>query len=214
MTRLLSFPTPRPQNRARRARQTSDCSGAWRAAAALCGLVMMPLAAFGQTAGLTTEWEIRNTLKDLVSNTERLVPMLDQINPQDWVSKGAPEAYLQQWKSLKAESGYLIQTTQSLAATPTKTTLTLQVYLRMVAMESMLESLTEGIRRYQNPALADLFQAMVTETNSGRARLRDYLVELVAAKEDELRIVDQEAQRCRSVLIKQPMPKQERKPNP
>lgn len=177
-------------------------------------LAMLPLALFGQTAGLTTEWEIRSTLKDLVAQTERLVPMLDQVHPQDWIAKGAPEAYLQQWKSIKAESGYVIQTTQSLAATPAKTTLVLQVYLRMQAMESLLESLAEGVRRYQNPALADLFQAMASENNSGRARLRDYLVELVAAKEEELRIMDQEAQRCRTILIKQPLPKPERKTNP
>jgi len=35
--------------------------------------------------------------------------------------------------------------------------------------------------------------------------LREYLVELVAAKEAELRIVDQEAQRCRAALIRQPV---------
>ena len=61
----------------------------------------------------------------------------------------------------------------------------------------MLDSLSEGVRRYQNPALAELIQGTISENLVHRARLRNYLSELVATKQDELRIANEEAQSCR-----------------
>jgi hypothetical protein len=79
-------------------------------------------------------------------------------------------------------------------------------------MESTLGSLVEGIRKYQNPALADLTQSVMAENSNNLDRLRHYLQDLAAQKEQEFQIADREAQRCRSVLLNQPAPK-ERKPS-
>jgi len=44
------------------------------------------------------------------------------------------------------------------------------------------------------------------ETLASRDRLRHYVVELAAIKEQEFAIMDQEAQRCRAMLSRQPAP--------
>jgi hypothetical protein len=170
----------------------------------LLPVILFPLAAFSQPAELTPAWDLRKTLDELKSHTARLTPMLQEVKPGEWVAKGAPETYVDQWQAIVDEAGYLVRTADKLAANPATASVTLETYLRLQAMEAMLDSLSQGVRRYQNPALADLLQGMVAENNTNRSRLRDYLVELVAAKEEEFRIVDQEAQRCRAALIRQP----------
>jgi hypothetical protein len=50
------------------------------------------------------------------------------------------------------------------------------------------------------------------ENSNNLDRLRHYLQDLAAQKEQEFQIADREAQRCRSVLLNQPAPK-ERKPS-
>ena len=80
-----------------------------------------------------------------------------------------------------------------------------------MAMESTFGSVIEGIRKYQNPALADLVQAVMGENSTNRDRLRQYIQDLAEQKEQEFRVVDQEAQRCRETLLHQPS-SQERKP--
>lgn len=168
--------------------------------------LLAALPVFGQSAGVMPEWEIKQSLASLAGQTQRLQPILEQIRPQDWTAQGAPEAYLDQWKSLRAEIQHLRRNTDSLVRQPDRLALTLEVFFRLQAMESMLDSLGQGVRRYQNPALADLLQGVVTETAPGREKLRQYLVDLAAAKEEELRIADQEAQQCRAIRIKQPKP--------
>ena len=82
-----------------------------------------------------------------------------------------------------------------------------ETYLRMQAMESTLGSLIEGIRKYQNPALADLAQSVMTENSTNRDRLSQYLRDLAAQKEKEFQVADREAQRCRGMILNQPTPK-------
>lgn len=157
-----------------------------------------------QAAELTPAWNISESLLELVSQSQRLSPVLDELRPEEWVSKGAPEGYVDQAKSARNQIAYLKQTAEQLSRRPQSMTGTLEVFLRLMALESMLDSLSQGVRRYQNPALADLLQGVISENSANRGRLREYLVELVATKETELRIADAEAQRCRGMLIRQP----------
>lgn len=176
-------------------------------------VTVLPILLFAQTlaaqggqtpAGMQPVWEIQKTLDALIAQTRRMAPMLDEIRAKDWVAKGAPDAYIQQQQSVRNEINYLIQTTQALKARPERMADTLRVYLRLQSLESLLDSLAQGVRRYQNPALADLIQGMIVENDNNRRQLRSYLEELVANKEDELSIMNEEAQRCRGMLIRQP----------
>ncbi len=151
-------------------------------------------AAWAQASpGVTPGWELKKQLDGLVAQTRRLTPLLEQVKPQDWGADG----YREQHKSAQAEVEYLARSAAALAAEPEKMTLALEAFLRLEGLERMLDSLSEGVRRYQNPALAELIQGTISENLVHRARLRNYLSELVATKQDELRIANEEAQSCR-----------------
>jgi len=68
----------------------------------------------------------------------------------------------------------------------------------------MMVSFIEGVRRHQNPAVANLLEEIMNENSDNSQKLRDYLVELATLKETEFKVADQEAQRCRSELVRQP----------
>lgn len=183
----------------------------------ICSFLLFAVASMAQTAppaGVSSEWDVRKLLDGLDIQAQHLKPIIDQVKPEAWVSKGAPEAYVAQWKSAQAELRYLLSSSEALSRDPEKLTLALDTYLRMQTMESTLGSLVEGIRKYQNPALADLTQAVVTENSNNRDRLLEYLRELAAQKEQEFQVADREAQRCRGTLLNQPATKDKKSVHP
>jgi hypothetical protein len=158
----------------------------------------------GQESGVALDWDVREALSKLVEATKRLTPILDQVHPKEWIARGATPTYADQMQAIQNEIGYLEQTVAEVKKDPQRMTKTLEAYLRLQSIDVMVRSLSEGIRRYQNPAVADLLSGVMTENSDQTARLRDYLVELVAAKETELKIADDEAQRCRGMLVNRP----------
>ena len=165
--------------------------------------VLAACAAVAQT-GVATEWDVRTLVRALDTQEQHLRPLLDQIKPDTWISKGAPQTYLAQWKSTEAELRYLLQTSQALSQQPEKLPLALDTYFRMESLDAMLGSLVEGIRNYQSPQVAASVQAVVNETSGNRDKLRDYIRELAKQKDTEFQIADREAQRCRAALLRQP----------
>lgn len=159
-----------------------------------------------QQQGVSTEWEIGKTLEGIASHATRLDPILDQLQPQDWVAKGAPEQYVTQWKNSRTEAKALAQAAEALKQKPDRLPDALQVLFRIQSLHTMLQSLGEGIRKYHNPAVADLLNAVVAEGGANRARLQQYIVDLATEKEQEFRVADQEAQRCRESISRQPAP--------
>ncbi|HVX67620.1 MAG TPA: hypothetical protein VHA11_13495 [Bryobacteraceae bacterium] len=171
-----------------------------------------------QSGGIPPEWELQKRLTALADHVQRIKPVLDQLKPQDWVSQGAPAAYQNQVQRTRSEIDYLIGTTKELTARPEKLTLALETYLRMQSIEAMLRSVAGGIRKYHNPAVADLLESLIANTTTDRDLLREYLVELAADREQQFALVDREAQRCRASLVRQPAavvhksgPKEERR---
>jgi hypothetical protein len=172
--------------------------------AGLCGFAALLVSgvAVAQSGGMEPDWEVRKDLANLADNIQRLKPILEQVKPQNW--QGAPAAYVEQGKRVGAEIDYLITSTKILAAQPTKITAALTAYFRMQSVDLMLRSYAEGIRKYQNPALAELLQGALASTAAGREKLRQYIMDLAADKEQELRVMNDEAQRCRGMLSRQP----------
>jgi hypothetical protein len=155
-------------------------------------------------AGVQAEWDISQTLDALSAQARRLKPILDQLTPQQWVSKGAPDTYVKQWKSSQDELGYLVDSAKTLVKQPERLTAALETYFRMQSLEMQLRSLADGVRNYQNPAIGDLLIGVLAENSSNRDKLRQYITDLAVTKEQEFKIADQEAQRCRGVLSRQP----------
>ncbi|MFB3829351.1 MAG: hypothetical protein ACE15B_21460 [Bryobacteraceae bacterium] len=157
-----------------------------------------------QEGGLTPVWDIGAVLKEIGAHAGRLVPLLDQADPSGWILKGAPEAYVAQWKSCKEQAAALAGDAAALAKSPETLPGALKVFFRMQSLEFSLNSLGAGIRRYQNPALADLLASVAAENGANRERFQRYIVDLAAQREEEYRIMDHEAQRCRAQLSRQP----------
>lgn len=164
--------------------------------------------------GLTTEWNIQKTIHAVGTQASRLIPMLDEVRPDEWIAKGAPDAYVAQLRDLRAELGYAARTAQELQQDADDLGKAFELFMRLDSSRGMYRSLVQGVRTYQNPALADLLESVELEGDAPRAHLRNYLIELATMKERELKIIDQEAQRCRGMLIRQPAAKPAPKPKP
>ncbi|MBM3776254.1 MAG: hypothetical protein FJW37_13990 [Acidobacteria bacterium] len=165
-------------------------------------LAAVALCAQSPKQGITPEWGIRQTLEGIAANASRLLPVLEQIDPATW--KGASEGYIAQMESCRAQARALALAARDLARSPEKLSSQLEAYFRLQFLESSLRSLGEGIRRYQNPALADLVLAMLAENGANRERIERYIVDLAAEKEQYCAVADREAQRCRGAISRQP----------
>jgi D-hexose-6-phosphate mutarotase len=170
----------------------------WMVAALLSGCV------WGQSTGFDNEWDVRKLLQTLTAGTKRVRPILEQADPQKWNDASSGQAYSAQWKTALNEIQYLNTTTEGFAKQPERLTLALETYFRLQAMETSLSSFVDGMRKYGNPAVADLLEGTMRENSANREHLKQYITELAQTKEQECQIMDKEAQRCRATLSKQP----------
>jgi hypothetical protein len=156
------------------------------------------------SGGMESEWDLKTMLKALAAGAKRLQPLMEQVNPAKWENTQGASAYTAQWKAAQDEIRYLDHSANSFAKEPERLTLGLETYFRLQSIQNAIGSFTEGVRKYQNPAVADLLQSELSENLRNRAQLRAYLTELAQQKEQELKIMDQEAQRCRGVVNRHP----------
>jgi hypothetical protein len=70
------------------------------------------------------------------------------------------------------------------------------------AFHGALGALLGGLRRYQNPALADLIESVAAGDQADIEHLQTYVLQLADEKEQEFQVVEHEAQRCRADLTK------------
>ena len=125
--------------------------------------------------------------------------------PQQWQTKGAPATYVSQLSGARAEVGYLIASAGNLGRQPDKLSVALETYFRLQSVETQVGSLVDGVRRYQNPAVGDLIISVMSANSANRDQLRQYISDLAQSREQEFRIADSEAQRCRAQLLRQPV---------
>lgn len=156
------------------------------------------------TEGVAPSWDIQKLIASLGAQAQHLAPLIDQVKPETWVAKGAPETYISQWKTTQAELKYFLAISQQFSKKPERLSFALETYFHMQAMDQFLGSLIEGIRRYQSVDLANHAQTLSDENSSNRERLRQYITDLSKQQEQEMRVMDQEAQRCRTTISHQP----------
>lgn len=171
---------------------------------------LAPVCALAQ-ASVPTEWDVKKMVEAIASQSERFQPLVMAIDPKAWISRGAPEAYVQQWESAKAQAETLKLSSGNLVREPAKLTAALDTFFRLQNLEVSLTSLIDGVRKYQNPALADLLQSVLSENSTSRQQLRQYLVDLAALKEQEFKVMEEEAQRCRTAVTRPSSAAPERK---
>jgi hypothetical protein len=134
----------------------------------------------------------------------RIEPMLEQLRPNDWIAKGAPDTYLAQWNSTREQFRAIRSDMSALAQHPDHLSESMNTLFRVQSTQQILGSLMGGVRKYQNPALADLIESVAAEASGDIDRLERYLLQLSDEKEQQLTLVDHEAQRCRGSLSRQP----------
>jgi len=140
----------------------------------------------------------------LAASVRHVEPLLKQVNPADWVEKGAPDAYVRQLQTTKQAIAALVASSDELARQPEKMAVALDVYFQMERMELLMGSLREGIRKYQSAELDELIRQDLASNVLHRERLRQHIRDLADLREQEYQIANEEAQRCRGLLTKQP----------
>jgi len=157
-----------------------------------------------QSAGLESDWDIAAVLREIGAHAARVLPLLDRADAGEWAAKGAPAAYAAQLRSSKEQAHALADDAKALAADPETLSAELQVLFREQGLETLLNSIAEAMRKYQNPAAAQELIAIAAEGGANRDRLEEYVVNLAAEREKEYQVMDKEAQRCRAVVLAPP----------
>ena len=166
----------------------------------LLACALFSLSAMGQEA----VWDNSPHAADLAAQAARLKPLLDQLKPEEWVSKGAPPTYVTQLRSAQLELAGLTAAATQLDKQPQKLTVALDTYFRLQSLEWRFESLIDAVRRYQNPAVGDLMLSVLRGNSANRDSLREYITDLATRKEQEFTVVNQDAQSCRTQLSQIP----------
>lgn len=155
-------------------------------------------------AGLETPWDARQIVTQVEQNNAKLGPLLTKLNPQRWYDeKGAPSTYIVQWQTAQQELKDVATTTQLLKQKIDSLSAALDVYFRMEALEVTARSLNEGTQRYADRATADQLSATIAQNFTNRERFREYIKDLASSTEQNFKIADEEAQRCRVTMSQQ-----------
>jgi len=167
---------------------------------------VLPLAAQnpGPTAdgGLLPDWELKPRVEKLIQGLERVRPLLERLQPERWTGAGAPRQYEQQYRDCLQTLGHVQNVAARLAERPNRLTLAVETLVRLETFIDLTTSLSQAIRRYQNPAVADLVESELAAA-SDREWLRRHVLELSAVREREWETAEQEAQRCREQTLRQ-----------
>lgn len=136
--------------------------------------------------------------------SDHLEPMFEEVHASEWISKGAPQAYISQWKSIAEQNGAIQTDMAAIAQHPEAMQEIMRALFRVHRFDSDLYGLLDGIRHYQNPALADLIESVASGDQDGVVQLQQYVLDLADERERQLDVENEEAQRCRASLASQP----------
>ena len=153
--------------------------------------------------GVAAVWDVRANVAALVADVQKVEPLLRRVDAPHWVTRGAPEAYVRQHASAQAAVQQLVLATQRLSQDPEKLTAVVDVYFELERMELLMNSLRDGVRKWQSDDLANMFTQVMGTNILHRDRLRQHMRDLANARETEFRIANEEAQRCRGMLTRQ-----------
>jgi hypothetical protein len=170
---------------------------------ALALLVLLAGTLAAQSEGVMPVWEVRDAGIALEKHLQVVSGLLEQYHPDQWVAAGAPAIYVDQVKQARQYNTYVGQQAQALSREPEKLSVVLDVVFRLDHLNSLLESVTQGLRLHQNPGIADLMNAAISRNSTTREQLKQYAYQLTLDREKEWQIANSEAQRCRSAVSKQ-----------
>jgi hypothetical protein len=156
--------------------------------------------------GLEAPWDVKAILAALNAQNAKLKPLLDALHPKEWLDNGAPPVYVTQYQDAEARIADTQRAAAALAQRTDSLPLALDTYFRMEALENVTRSVEECVRKYGDRPAADQISALIAQDFNNRQRLRSYLQDLANERDAEFKIADEEAQRCRSIISKEPPP--------
>jgi uncharacterized membrane protein YccC len=165
-------------------------------------LFSLPPIAGQESKGLTPVWDVRKNMGLIAEQVKRLQPLLDRAKPQEWTKRGAPLTYVQLLESSRNSVANLIASSDRLAKEPEKLTAALDTLFRFESAQTVLGSLREGVTKYQPGELVNQLNQALSDTANSRETLRQHVVDLASLREQELSIMDKEAQRCREDITR------------
>ena len=171
----------------------------------LSSLLLPLLLSQSAPAGSPADWEMRPKIEKLGRALTPLKTMLGQIQPGSWNVEGGAEAYVRQQKSCMAELANVENVLARWSARPDRLSLMLEALVRIGSLTQQSNSLAQGMRRYSNPAMADLLDSLLNSLSGDLEWLRSQALELAQQRELELDVAQKEAQRCRTQIL-QPRP--------
>ena len=99
---------------------------------------------------------------------------------------------------------YLGLSAGNLERKPDQLSVVVDTFLWLDRSHSLIRSLGEGVRKYQNPAVADLLDSARTRNDGVMDKLKEYMRQLAIHTEQEWTVANEEAQRCRAELMSKP----------
>jgi ABC-type transport system involved in cytochrome bd biosynthesis fused ATPase/permease subunit len=153
---------------------------------------------------VTADQQIAGVFSRIAQHAGRVEPMLQQVRANEWVPRGAPETYVAQLASAHRQIQAIQTDLADLTQHPDQMQDCMKVLFRVQTFHRALDSLMGGLRKYQNPALADLIQSVAAEDQADLDQLQNYILDLAGQKEQEYRVIDREAQRCRATISREP----------
>jgi hypothetical protein len=155
---------------------------------------------------------VQKILAALDGENQQLQPVLQQLHPQEWYDKkGAPSTYIQQWQSTQQQLRYVQTVTQRFGQNTDSLSAALDLYFRLESLQMAARALNEGAERYADRPQAEMLAQWLAHDFNDRERLRGYIQDLAATVEQNYKIADSEAQRCRGMISKETPPKSTRK---
>jgi hypothetical protein len=153
--------------------------------------------------GLAPDWELKPNVLRIAQDSAPLRPLLEQLDPAKWETPGGPSAYQAQLRESLQAIDDLHNAAARLAENPSKLTVALETLLRLEHLVARVQSIAEGVRRYQNPAVAEILEGVLAAPLNSRDWLRTHVSEVAATREKELEVAQKEADKCRAQIQRQ-----------
>lgn len=155
-------------------------------------------------SGLETPWDVRKTIADVLKQADELRPVLQHLDPQQWsAQKGAPDAYIVQRSAAERQLNDLAIVTKLFSQKPESLSLGLDLYFRLEALDVTARSLDAGAKEYADRATADKLAQLIAADFTSRQELQSDLRDLAKSQEENFKIADEEAQRCRGTISRE-----------
>lgn len=156
-----------------------------------------------EDVGTMPPWEVAAIAENLEAQADQAEQILTGIKPEEWPPAGAA-AYAAQREALLVELGHLKNSARAMAAAPERLPLVVDTFLWIDRTNSMMVSITDGVRRYQNAAVADLLESARGQYSGAGEKLKEYMRQLAVSVDEQMQIAHEEAQRCRTELVTRP----------